>query len=864
MRRRSALVAAAASAAGIAFAQGPLIDPDPPTGSVLASARDTVSFRTARDASVGDIERALVLRSRSLGAQAPLVEVDALDPRLFHLVAPRGAWPSGDRLDLRLAGELLGFDKGAFWFLEVPSAFRVGSYPSPPDQLLPTFSSARDVRLGDFDGDDIADALVLAQDGIAVFWGRPCAGDQRIFDRTAPYSYSLFALGERAFLNACDLDNNGADDILLVTETQPERAIMLLARDPGTRQFRELITTLPGVDHDPMDVKPVHLDNDPYVDLLFLADANNLLVPLRNVVATGEPFFEIFGPDGAIQLDSDPLSMTTGDFSVPPDGYDDVVVSALDRSLEVFENVGGRQIVLRPARRTVTNARIGPMASIDFDQNGLLDIVAAETPAANRVRRFMGVAADRPFRQRSEALGIAPLVVRVVDLDGDQYADPLFGDGAAIVTVDRQQGERVLATGLSSGYRGFELADLNCDGAPDLLAAAGTQTQVRLNHPRTPGGIRGALIEPQSLFDEVELCVAETRAETLCVLGAFCPVDLSRISLNADASASGAYALDLIRGTLPATLNPGDTVCVELRFTPLAGGAPPGAPALEVVALCDSASVPLGGEGLIGELDALPPILDFGELCPPEIGRGQVCFFNAHALCGRRIVAAWLEPRGEEPCPFTLIDPPGGVDLEPGERLCIDVDFAPPGRGRFDCDLRLALDQPLDTLSVPLAGRCNNPPFWYSDPVDLRVCEADTFPDQTLDYRDPDVGDGIECLPPEWLEGSDTEITLAWDCARKILSAAHPGGDYIGWARYRLTITDGIDEVSRELRYEVADVNDPPLAELEGAVALCADGSPASAEGVEIAFRLTVADRLDHLPPPAQTCESTLSWSRDG
>ena len=830
---------------------------------MLETVRDRVSFRTNRDSSIEDIESSLLLRSKALGRLEPALTADPFEPNLYHLLPAMGAWRAGDRVDIRLAGEGLGFDKGAHWFVDVASTISVTNYLFPPDQYLAGLSMVVDVGYGDFDGDDITDACVLAEERIVVFWGLPCADGQLLFDKTDRYSYELVALGRNAFLNIGDLDDNGADDILLITESQPERAFMLLARDPGLRLFRPIPTKLPGLDHDPVDVKLIHLDNDQYIDLLFLADGVNQLRTLSNKVVDGVPFFGPFGVPGPIQLPADPLALATGDFTVPPDGYADIAVSLATRRIVFFENQNGHALTEKTQARTPTSEEIGAMETGDADQDGLIDIIGIEKPANTRVHSFLNVAQDAPFIERSRNLSIAPLTLGVADIDADRFANGIFSDGSRLVALDRNSIERVIATNLNGDKRGFDLSDVNCDGVPDLLVANGTRAQLRLGNPIGFGGVRGALLRPQRLFRNRSVCVAETEAETLCVVGAFCPVEVTSISLDSAATASGAFELDIVRGTVPSTLPPGDTLCVEVRLTPLQSGAAVDSASVLVVTECDTGSVLLLGEGKVAELLPSPPSLGFGDVCPPDTAAGTICFSNTSAECRRRIVGAFLETVEEGPCSFAVVDPPGETDVEPGSELCIEIEFLPPGFGLFDCKLGLALADPVDTLRVPLSGRCNNPPIWYRDPSDLEICEADTFPTQLLDYRTSDVGDSIVCYPPQWIDGSDDRILLDWTCEDKALAARHPGGDYIGWALFRLTITDGFDEVSREVRYEVLDVNDPPLLDLDGAATLCSIGSAEIDEGTEIVFRVNASDLVDRLPPPAETCESPLSWVGD-
>jgi gliding motility-associated-like protein len=749
---------------------------------------------------------------------------------------------------------------------------------SNAQQVLWMDAAVRDARFGDFDGDRISDACALSTQGLSIFWGIPCADAPSFFSWSDAYTYPINQLGSQSILLVGDLDTNGADDLILITEGHPERARLFISDAPGSRTFRVYSSPLPGLDQDPVDAALLYLDNDEHIDLALLSDANNILIPLVSDIAGGPPFFAPFSSGNSIVLPADPLRMVSGDFSFPPDAYEDLAIALIDNSIIFYENILGRSLQPKHAIRTPTSGGLADMAAIDIDQNGLLDIVGFDAPPDNRARFYINTARARPFRERSVPLSLAPLSMRTADLDGDALEDVIFHGGGRMVVLDRFGNEREIATNLANGQRGFDLADLNCDGAPDLLVSAWTGAQVHINLPHPRRLLHGGQIDSIALFAGDQVCLGTTKTATFNVTALFCAMEIESVELNKEAEDSGAYALRPLTPSFPLHLDPGESLSVEVAFTPSELGEAARDPAVIVATDCDTGSVALEGQGDTGEIAPVRSVINFPRACPPNSSLARACFHNqsssdpvtlpetnrapADVYCSRSITGIFLAPSGFDPCAFELVDPPTfPIALAPGENLCLDLRFNPLQAGEYTCDLALVLAEPSDTVRAALQGRCNTPPLWILNPVDSQICERDTFPTQNLDYRDPDPGDPIECLEPEWLEGSDDRIKISWDCEGRSLSISHPLGDYIGWARYRLAIGDGIDTTSCELLLEVIDINDRPEFDLEGDAAFCEDApSPAVVEGAEIYWRITASDKIDHLEPPARSCETSISW----
>lgn len=951
-----------------AWADPWLITPVPPPHAVLESVRDTISFETRQVVPLDVLYESLLFRSKALGKRSPVLVRDPVEPLRIHALSPSGAWGAADRMDVRLVGAPLGFDHSLMWTLGVGAASPVQSY-SQEDQSLETTEAVREVRFGDFDGDDIADVAALTTRAIKIFYGAPCAQGQILFDQENPYVYNIESLGRRAFLDVGDLDNSGFDDVVLVTETQPEYVHILLANSDA-RSFREYSDSIPRSEQDPVAVELVYLDNDDLIDVVLLADTNNTLRALVTRMIAGRPRLIPFGTSPAIRLPGDPLALVSGDFSAPPDGHADVVVSLVDRRLIFLENRQGEALVEDRLVRTEVSGPLGGMAAVDLNQDGFLDLVGFDLEEAGTIRRVTRQGNAEPFLETSESVSIHPAAVRIADVSADGREDVLLSDGDAVVALVAEGGERALASGLGGLVSGFDLSDLNCDGAPDLLAVTGTRVQVRLNRPEVPGGIRGGERFPDQLFDDAVVCLNDAVSETLCVISAYCPIEIQSMVLDSTALNSGAYALDVFRGTVPDTLMPGDSLCVAVSFSPSWPGPAAIAPFVSLRMDCEEQEIPLGGIGSSGALDftTLPsisaqclgsrrverfvvrnddvclegvvgsrlvsaggvecgfsvvgtnapvtlapgdsawfdiefaptenreyccdlevnldggrgtltaeicalgvigdviaddPELEFGEVCEPDTSVLALCLRNLSASCSRTVVGLYLDSGDPELCPFTILSSPGNFELAPEEELCVDVSFDPRTRGEFGCEVRVALAGPEDTLSVPLVGSCNNPPFWVDGPEDQSICEAGAFFQENLDYHDPDHNDGIECLEPEFLEGSDEGIRLVWDCDARTLDATTPGPDYIGWALYRLTIADGIGSAYRDVRYEVRDVNDPPVFEISEGAGHCSEEPPVHREGSAIVFRVEALDGLDRLDAPGETCESPVSWIGD-
>lgn len=323
-----------------------------------------------------------------------------------------------------------------------------------------------------------------------------------------------------------------------------------------------------------------------------------------------------------------------------------------------------------------------------------------------------------------------------------------------------------------------------------LLAHVGC-TDYELKEREPEGGAGAAiLVEPTSLaFGEIADGSTASDVFTITSVGT-AALDVEEVLLD-----SAAFALTAAQPL--GMLEPGASVDVVVQYTPVN----PTDTAWVLVRSDDPAHpevrVDLAGGGLLPGLSLDPPWLDFGGVDPGQSAEGVVEMVNDGdaALTVTSVTVtgdvAFSHAFGE-PLPLTI---------EPGERVPVDLVFAPTETGRFTSTLWVGNDAPAGVASAPLSGASGVP---------VAVCSA--TPDTVQANAESVTFDGSGSYDP----GGRSLVSYAWT-----LISAPPGsaaflpstsGERVDNFRPDLA---GVYEASLVVTNDLGMTSDPCLASVE-------------------------------------------------
>jgi tetratricopeptide (TPR) repeat protein len=320
--------------------------------------------------------------------------------------------------------------------------------------------------VGDYDNDGLPDIAVAVEDRVLVFHN---LGHGKFADSTS--TVGIRSLNHPAGLTFVDFDHDGDLDLFITgSPTGPGKASNVLWRNNGNSTFTEWTepTALAGT-RDSASAILSDINNDRAVDLVVTGrDAPPAIFENQR--------------EGAFQrvllYDDASLPATRGvtilDFN--KDGWMDVAVThAGAPGLTLWKNVEGKHFerVLLP----VSNAKgAWGLTPIDFDNDGWIDLVAiVETPQGARLRAFRNCGA-KGFEDVTEALKLAS-----VDVSGAKslIAADVDGDGAPDLIVAR--GDAVPLVLLNVGGSKNHSLRITLTGLADNKLALGTKVEVLSN-----------------------------------------------------------------------------------------------------------------------------------------------------------------------------------------------------------------------------------------------------------------------------------------------------------------------------------------------------------------------------------------------
>ena len=320
--------------------------------------------------------------------------------------------------------------------------------------------------VGDYDNDGLPDIAVALADRIVMFHN---LGHGKFADTTS--SVGIQSLNRPAGLTFVDFDHDGDLDLFITgSASQPGKAPNVLWRNNGNSTFTEW-------------TKPTGLTGTSDSASAILSDINNDRAV--DLVLTGGDVSPIIfenqreGPFRRTALyESEKLPPTRGvtilDFN--KDGWMDVAVTHSGApGLTLWKSLQGKRFERVPLpMRDVTGA--WGLTPLDFDNDGWIDLaVLVDTPHGRRVRvlRDRGAAG---FEDVTQTLKIADLdlsgakSLMAADVDGDGAADLIVAQGSATPLVLRNIG----------GNRNHSL-DIALTGLADNKLALGTKVEVLSN-----------------------------------------------------------------------------------------------------------------------------------------------------------------------------------------------------------------------------------------------------------------------------------------------------------------------------------------------------------------------------------------------
>jgi hypothetical protein len=214
--------------------------------------------------------------------------------------------------------------------------------------------------------------------------------------------------------------------------------------------------------------------------------------------------------------------------------------------------------------------------------------------------------------------------------------------------------------------------------------------------------------------------------------------------------AQGADAFSLISPpTFPATLLPGDSDILTVRYTPLAGGSDHGR------LVVDSGRVPptvlLNGDAPVGpgcHLEAMPPFIAFGIVPLGSIAQRSTRVTNISSSGCTITSQPFLLPTSD---PGFLVLSANQGALAPGQSTDVNLSFEPLQNGRSQGTLRITsddvqtpiMDLPISAVS-PAPGICVDPTHLIFDtdgqqlPFQISACGGRDVMVNALPWTQPD------------------------------------------------------------------------------------------------------------------------------
>jgi hypothetical protein len=343
---------------------------------------------------------------------------------------------------------------------------------------------------------------------------------------------------------------------------------------------------------------------------------------------------------------------------------------------------------------TLTVNHDDPLAttSLTISGTGIAPVVttARDTAAFGNVRA--NATKDTTFTIRNT--GDAPLVISAISLTGgDSSTFSLPAPPSFPVTVNAGDSLVVRLRFAPTQQRAYT-------------------TTLRLTHDASPAtseyavtgrGVAAAIDAPAS-FIVGNVRVGSNADAPALVIRNTGDASMTVTALNLTGAMASDFTVTGSTPVVPATIPPGDSMVVQIRFQPSARGARSATLSIVSNALTSPvATVMLQGNGMQGELSANPQTIDFGDLLVGTPRLHKLVFSNPGSA---PLKITGINISGNSSSAFTL-SPAGTfpITIQPGDSISLDLTFLPTSATAFAGMVTVANDGPTPSFVVAISGR---------------------------------------------------------------------------------------------------------------------------------------------------------------
>ena len=371
------------------------------------------------------------------GLEPALVEAQTPNVTFKDAGLPRAADKGAEGA---CAATLLDADGDGDWDVAAVIAGATRLLRNDNGALVEATAASGDLRLvkaavtlvaGDYDNDGKSDILVLRQTGLRLLRGDGAGGFQDV-SATAGIAGADIAARTAAFVDA---DHDGDLDILAAGS-----GASLLQND-GQGKLKDVAAEAQVRDvADVVGLVPTDFDNRRDVDLLFAVRAGTPRLLKNQRVGN---FRDVAGEVG-LKMAAGVTAVAAGDIN--KDGYTDFFFGRAEGAGTLALSDGKERFTTEAAPETTAGTRAALL--LDYDNDGLLDIVAATTKGL-RVLRHLGdrwadvsAAALAPELLDAKAGVPRPQALAGGDLDGDGDVDLVLATPAGLRVARNEGAER--------------------------------------------------------------------------------------------------------------------------------------------------------------------------------------------------------------------------------------------------------------------------------------------------------------------------------------------------------------------------------------------------------------------------------------